>query len=487
MAVSVEQIEDLLGKDHQHPTMGLLTATSRGWVIPLFARHLEPFGTVSADEFHVRVAETLEHPDVPRSDRTPAEHCRKWLGDRWIESLVKDERTYYRLSSSSLRALQFVRELAGGESAVGSARVASIEFAIETLAAAADPDRQGRIARIDARIAELEAEKQGLETGRSREASTSDLRGHLREIQILSRTLPADFRSLQAKIAESHKAAARRAWNDTPPKAELLEDYLDKNESFSSTAEGAAYDSFTELLTHDRARKLNAAIDHVLEQPFAREHMSAAEREEFRNIVSTLNRSRHEVDQERMRWKEFLRRVVTRSSLNRNKHINALAQRAMSAGATWAAKAPGHRTVPTELLGIGTIEIEDMSQIRLWEDEGPAKVSVAVRPHTTGLSRSDVDALRLAAGTGHRAVRRHVNALLEENGRATGAQVLEAMPPDNRRLGTAISLIDLAVEHGSTAATEFEIVELLDAAGTATRWQIPLTAFTAPVPSKENA
>jgi hypothetical protein len=44
-----------------NPTLTLLAAYSRDWVLPLFAEHLEPVeGSVSAEWFHERVAEALQ-------------------------------------------------------------------------------------------------------------------------------------------------------------------------------------------------------------------------------------------------------------------------------------------------------------------------------------------------------------------------------------------------------------------------------------------
>jgi hypothetical protein len=60
-----------------NPTLTLLKAYSRDWVLPLFADHLEQAdGSVSAEWFHERVAEARERLPEWSGEVTPAEHCR---------------------------------------------------------------------------------------------------------------------------------------------------------------------------------------------------------------------------------------------------------------------------------------------------------------------------------------------------------------------------------------------------------------------------
>ena len=65
-----------------NPTLTLLGAYSRDWVLPLFAEHLEPVeGSVSAEWFHERVAEALQVAREDKEwqgDRSPSSRCAWW-------------------------------------------------------------------------------------------------------------------------------------------------------------------------------------------------------------------------------------------------------------------------------------------------------------------------------------------------------------------------------------------------------------------------
>ena len=65
-----------------NPTLTLLAAYSRGWVLPLFAEHLEDVeDSVSAEWFHDRVEEAVAgltddlHAVDGTADRSPSARC----------------------------------------------------------------------------------------------------------------------------------------------------------------------------------------------------------------------------------------------------------------------------------------------------------------------------------------------------------------------------------------------------------------------------
>jgi hypothetical protein len=66
-----------------NPTLALLGAYSRDWVLPLFAEYLEPVeGSVSAEWFHERVAEALQEAREDKEwqgDRSPSLRCAWWV------------------------------------------------------------------------------------------------------------------------------------------------------------------------------------------------------------------------------------------------------------------------------------------------------------------------------------------------------------------------------------------------------------------------
>jgi len=447
-----------------NPTLTLLKAYSRDWVLPLFAEHLEQVdGSVSAEWFHERVSDALgqvrEELDW-HGDRSPGEHCRRWIDSGWLETEVADGRTRYRLSPHSLRALRFVREITDGDHSVSGARLGSIAHAVRRLADMASPDRQAQARRIDEEIEQLTRRREDILAGRARLATAEQMQEQLREILGMTRSLPADFRQLRSMVEQRHKAIARHALAETP-KAELVEEYLHDNDLLSRTAEGVAYRGFARMLSSsEEAETIRRDVDQVLAGSFARDHMSPAQREILDSMFSALLAAQLQVEQSYLRWTTSLRRIVTRAAHGRHARLISLAAAALEAAAEWADSNPAGRQISTDVLRIGVLAAEDISQTQLWRDTGPQTVTIGVAAGQEGLPASERAALRLAAGTSRREVARTIDRLLRDQPAVSGTQVYQATAPEFRRLGTLVSLLDLAVTHGRVEASGIDQVVL---------------------------
>lgn len=469
--------------------MKLLAADSRGWVIPLFAEHLEPIDdTVSAEWFHERVSEALgAHPDW-KGEREPREHCRKWAEDRWLETEIVEGRVRYRLSSHSLRALQIVRETAEGHSGVSASRLDSIAHAVHQLASMADPDRGAQLERLDTEIALLIEQRRQVDQGRVRGASIDEMRQQLNEILTMTRMLPADFRQLRTLVEEHHQAAAREALSEGPSKVELVEQYLRDQDLLRETPAGRSYQDFSRVLVSPDAQTVRADVAHILRQEFARIHMDDAERERLETMFSMLLAEQLQVEHSYNRWTRSLRRLLTRNTDGRQRRIVGLIGRALETGGEWVAAAPARRMLDEDVLGVGTVLVEDASALRLWLPvEQQTVVIDEDRWQTADLPEGDRLALRLASGTSPRAVARTVNRLVGERHVVTGAEVFEATPTEFQRLGALVTLLDLAINHGTVHIDLSEAVRLARDTERGIRVVLPQLVFDRPIDLKQGA
>ena len=452
-----------------NPTLTLLAAYSRDWVLPLFAEHLEPVeGSVSAEWFHERVAEALQEAREDKEwqgDRSPSARCAWWVKQRWLDTEMSDAGVRYRLSPYSLRALRFVREIAEGESTVSGARLGSIAHAVRRLADMTSPDRFAQAQRIDEEIAELQRRKQAVLEGRGGTATTAQLSEQLREVLAMTRSLPADFRQLRSMVEDRHRVIAREALAETP-KAEMVESYLHENDVLASTPEGVAYRRFARMLSSsEESATIQHDLDQVLAAPFARDHATPAQRQALDTMFSTLMSAELDVQEAHVRWTASLRRVLTRAAHGQHARLLSLSSLALEAAADWVAADPYSRgrDLDASVLGIGVFAVEDVSQMQLWRDTGPQNVTVSVAASGGPLPAADRAALRLAAGTGRKAVARRINDLVAERGVVTAAEVFEHTPAEFQRLGSLVTMLDLAVQYGTV---DPEVAELVTLGGT---------------------
>jgi Protein of unknown function (DUF3375) len=456
-----------------NPTLTLLGAYSRDWVLPLFAEYLEPTeGSVSAEWFHERVAEALQEAREDKEwqgDRSPGARCAWWVRQRWLETEMSDSGVRYRLSPYSLRALRFVREIAEGDSTVSGARLGSIAHAVRRLADMTSPDRFAQADRIDEEITELQRRKEEVLAGRGGTATVAQLGEQLREVLAMTRSLPADFRQLRSMVEERHKVIARDALAEIP-KADLVESYLHENDLLASTAEGVAYRRFARMLSSsEESATIQRDLDQILAAPYARDHMTPAQRQSLEAMFSTLMSAELEVQEAYVRWTA---RLLSLSSL------------ALEAAGDWVAADPHTRgrELDADILGVGVLGVQDISQLQLWRDTGPQNVTISVTASGSQLPAAERAALRLAAGTSHKAVARRINELVADRGVVTAAEVFEHTPAEFQRLGSLVMLLDLAVEYGTVDPEVAEQVTLSGKRERELTVLLPHMGFHQPVP-----
>ena len=160
--------------------------------------------------------------------------------------------------------------------------------------------------RIDEEIAELQRRKEEVLAGRGGTATVAQLGEQLREVLVMTRSLPADFRQLRSMVEERHKVIARDALAEIP-KADLVESYLHENDLLASTAEGVAYRRFARMLSSsEESATIQRDLDQILAAPYARDHMTPAQRQSLEAMFSTLMSAELEVQEAYVRWTAFL-------------------------------------------------------------------------------------------------------------------------------------------------------------------------------------
>ncbi|WP_423923849.1 DUF3375 family protein [Frigoribacterium sp. 2-23] len=476
--------DDLLDVYENDPTWALLRSYNSRWMLPLFSQHLETAdGPVSADWFHQRVAEALVQNDID-AEQGPADYCRGWVDSRWLvrtRASGADSRPQYRLSPQALTALRIVRELVERDNAVSEARLGSIAHAVHQLAALADPSADSQIARIDEQIAELERRRSEIEVFGTEPVSPDSLTRQVREVVRLTASLPADFRQLSSMVEQRHREVARRASVEHVGKGALVEQYLRENDLLEQTPEGRAYRGFAQMLSSREIDAMRADIEQILAQPGAAEHLTDGQRVQLESLISSLLAEEQTVQETYGRWTSSLRRFLTRSSAEKHQRLLTLAERALHAGGVWAERRPGHVMMPEtdhgDVLGIGSVDVVDVSQLQVWADRGREAVDVRVAAGDTALPDADRAALRLTAGTSTAAVRGTIDRLLLERETVTSVDVYEATEPAFRRLGLVLSMLDLALDDG-LVSDETETVVLTSEGGTAREVTLPRLVFS---------
>ena len=238
------------------------------------------------------------------------------------------------------------------------------------------------------------------------------------------------------------------------------------------------------LSSSEESATIQRDLDQILAAPYARDHMTPAQRQSLEAMFSTLMSAELEVQEAYVRWTASLRRVLTRAADGQHARLLSLSSLALEAAADWVAADPHTRgrELDADVLGVGVLGVQDISQLQLWRDTGPQNVMVSVAASGSQLPAAERAALRLAAGTSNKAVARRINELVADRGVVTAAEVFEHTPAEFQRLGSLVMMLDLAVQYGTV---DPEVAEQVTLSGKRERELIvllPHLTFHEPVP-----
>ena len=185
--------------------------------------------SVPAERLHAQVDTYLESSPPRRrqasSDATGRALCMQWMKDQWLFRTIGDSGAEeYTLTSHALEALDLVATLSRERALISESRINTILDAVRRVATEANPDRQARIDRLDAQIAQLTAERDRLAAGGevARPSTTRCSTATPTSVALIGQ-LPSDFKRVEEVGAGDAPADHRDFRSEDRPIAEVLD------------------------------------------------------------------------------------------------------------------------------------------------------------------------------------------------------------------------------------------------------------------------
>jgi hypothetical protein len=447
------------------PTVRLVARPTSAAVLAVFRSVFErDVQYVPADRMHLQVEEHIARlaasgSRVPGGDREDDERpngrtlCREWVNAQWlVRSNSPDGDEQYSLTSHALEALSLVDSLATDRALISESRLAMIVDAVHRWAERAEPDRDTHVRRLDARIAELQAERDRLLDGGEVEHVDADrMRDGYGNLVDLVRQLPSDFKRVEEAVATMHRSIVEDFRAEVRPIGEILDDYLSRTDNLmESTPEGRAFEGAFELLRDDvLLTRLRDDIATILAHPFADE-LSAAERRAFRNTVGILRQGIEDVLVQRRQLTSTLRDQIVAHDVVRDRELDTVLRSLGRRLAVWNETGSPRGRVPLDLLP-PSAPIPHLRE-RLYDPDAESVPPAIEDADDSVFDPLDVDDLRQFGGPLLVELR---EALLAGVDRGSDA-VFNDLPDDHRR---PVELFGLA--HLLTGDTAFEDAERL--------------------------
>ncbi len=408
--------------------------------------------SVTAERLHSQVDTYLEELAAAGEDKLPPNAtgrslCVSWMNDQWLFRTIGDSGAEeYSLTSHAIEAIDLIAALSRERTLISESRINTILDAVRRWATEANPDRQSRIDRLDAQIAQLTTERDRLTGGGELAAASEDrmLDGYVDLIDLIGQ-LPSDFKRVEESVLAMHRQIIADFRSEDRPIADVVDEYLHKTDELTTlTAEGRAFEGAFSLLRDDALLlDLKKDLQAILDHPFATA-LTPAEQREFRSTVTILRRGIDDVLGQRARLSTTLRDHIVNHNSVRDRELDLTLRQINQQLATWMETAGPRATVPVSLIP-AQIEVEHLRE-RFWDPDNdilpPALEDVSDQA-PAGL---DLAAIRQQGGPALAQLRRELIDAGEAGDAANLSDVFNALPDELRRPVEVLGLLHLLAD-----------------------------------------
>lgn len=413
---------------------------------------------IPADRLHQQIDNYLDElrfggESVP--DGPGRALCMQWLGHDWlIRARDEDGTEHYSLTSHALEALDLIQSLAHDRSLISESRIHTILDVVRRVATDANPDRQSRLDRLDAQIAELTAERDRIAAGGEIAPASDDqmLDGYTNLLSLIGQ-LPSDFKRVEEAVTGMHRQIISDFRSEDRPIAEVIDQYLAKSDSLMSlTAEGRAFEgAFTLLRDEPLLADLRRDLDIILTHPFA-EALTTGEQREFRRTVNIIRDGIRDVLVQRRRLSATLRDHIVNYDMVRDHELDATLRQVNQQLEVWMRTAGPRATIGVELVP-AKIDVQHLRE-RFWDPAGAAPPPPLEDVSDTVPPPPGLDAIRHQGGPALAALDEQLVAAVVAGYPGTVAALFGALPDNLRRPAELIGLIHLVLGSRTSEASD---------------------------------
>ena len=434
----------------ERPTLRLLEGKYAPLVLATFRLSFSrDQRSVPAERLHAQVDTYLEELAAVGVDKLPPNAtgrslCLAWMHGQWLFRTIGDSGAEeYSLTSHALEALDLVATLSRERALISESRINTILELVRRWAMEANPDRQARIDRLDAQIAQLTAERDRLADGGELAAVSDDrmVDGYSDLIDLIGQ-LPSDFKRVEESVLSMHRQIVADFRSEDRPMKEVLDEYLRKTDELTTlTPEGRAFEGAfallrDEVLLLDLKTDLQTILDHRFSAA-----LTPAEQREFRGAVFVIRRGIDDVLAQRTRLSATLRDHIVHHNTVRERELESTLRQINRQIAVWM-EAAGPRAAVTLSLIPGQADVAHLRE-RFWDPATDIPPPPLEDISAAAPDMLDLDAIRCQGGPSLARLRGQLIEAIEAGDAASAGQLFNALPNDLRRPVEILGMLHL--------------------------------------------
>ncbi|WP_158595374.1 DUF3375 domain-containing protein [Galactobacter caseinivorans] len=443
-----------LGQAARGPALNLINHKWSALVLGVFRLTFGARGgAVRAERLHSQVDSYLEelrelgHEVPPHA--TGRTLCLSWTHEQWLTRIpTEDGGEAYERTSHALVADRVMGGLTSERALLSESRLTTILDAARRWASEANPDRQARMAGLQAQIDALGAELERLAAGGAMSRADEESMGTgYADVTDLLAQLPGDFRRVEESLERIHRKMINDFRRDDRPKGEVLDAYLEASEHLmTATDEGRAFEGALRILNDDALlARFREDLRTILEHPFAA-NLSPKARSEFLGAASVLRRGLYDVQSRQHKASRSLADYLSSADAAADRRVSQVLHRLQQELALWMQTARPRDAVSLERMP-ARAELAHL-RLRLHDPVPPPPaepLAHVLDEAPEPLSLSDV---RRYGGPLLREVRQGVLGSLDAGQSASLGEAFNTLPEHLRRPVELYGLMELAAEWG---------------------------------------
>lgn len=379
----------------------------------------------------------------------------EWADDGFLRKYYRAEASEpsYDLTPESEKAIEWLRELSERRFVGAESRLLKVFDLMKDIAYGAAFDAEERIAELNKRRAEIDAEIERVRSGAAGALDPTAVRERYYELEDTARRLLADFRQIELNFRTLDRDARAQVIAADKERGSVLKDIFEYRDAILSSDQGKSFQAFWAfVMSAEKKSEFATLAGRVLAVPEVAALPKSVELDAFdRLLVSAgarVQRTAHLLNEE-------LRVFLDEKGRREGRAVAILAEEIKRTALTLRDAPPSDRAfVEIE----GDPEIDLVMERPLYEPEEPVKIGET--PDERGASDADAAALFFHSEIDREAIRENIAQALRDRPQISLAELLERYPVTD---GSAeiLGYFAEASAPGAAMIGEGEMTELL--------------------------
>jgi len=204
--------------------------------------------------------------------KTAAQYLDDWAQDEkgWLRKFYPSDsdEAHFDLTPASEKAIAWLESLSGRAFVGTESRLLTVFDLLRQMIEGAETDPGTRIAELEKRKAEIDAEIARIEAGDLQVLDDTALRDRFQQLGATARELLSDFREVEQNFRELDRSVRERIALWDGAKQELLEAFFGERDAIADSDQGRSFRAFWDfLMSPSRQEELTELLEKTLQLP----------------------------------------------------------------------------------------------------------------------------------------------------------------------------------------------------------------------------